>query len=326
MPNDSPLLILPRHLTRLRIAVLLVLWLVSEPMPARALPAARPVPPGENSESTVSFGVWLAALTSLLDTTPAPAIETEYAQFATTHGYSADDPQLTQDYRRVRLLFEAVRDGGFWHLRWDITNQEPSSRMVWKAWIQKGVRGAFEEPSATAECDESSALFGMLARHIHIANVGLFYPTWNHTIAVWAPLAGRTRKPLVQLPTTQIFLSCDAGFNNTTFRTDLKNIERYPNWDVHKNTLIPRPRAEWLLHQVQVYAPASPALWSLMRAKRAAVMGSSMGTCKAARAAWYDQVLTRMTLGDVSALNALAKEELNVKVSSPSQVLAWLKD
>jgi hypothetical protein len=297
--------------------------------PAGAVPlrsAAVPPPAPDDSPLAVSFGVWLAAVTDLLDSTPAPAIDHEYSRFVATHRLPADDAKLKQDFRRLRLLFEAIRDGGFWHLQWAVTDQEPSSRVIWRNWIRDPVRSGFAEPSATAECDELSALFGMLARHLRIYNVGLFYPRWNHTISVWAPLEGKAKTSLIQLPTTQIFLDCNAGFDQTTFHTQLRGIERYPNWDVHQETRIPRARADWLLHQIQSYAAASPALWALVRGKRAYAMGSSMGPCLEARTTWYAQLRQAMTEGDVSALQALAKDELGMPKSNPSEVLAWLKE
>jgi hypothetical protein len=297
--------------------------------PAEAVPlpsAAVPTSVAIDSQPTVSFGVWVGALTDLLDSTEAPAIEQEYPKFVAAHALPAQDPKLRQDYRRLRLLFEALRDGGFWHLRWAVTDQEPSSKLIWQHWLRDPVRPQFAEPSATAECDESSALFGMLARHLRVHSVGLFYPTWNHTIAVWAPLEGKKKTSLIQLPTTQIFLDCSAGFDKTTFHTQLKNIERYPNWDVRPATPIPRARAEWLLHQIRTYAAASPALWSLVRAKRAFSMNSSMGSCDVARSEWHAQLGQQLTAGDVSALQALAAEELGAQKPNPAQVLAWLKE
>ena len=38
----------------------------------------------------------------------------EFPEFANRHGLSADDTELLRDYRRLALLFEAVREGGFW--------------------------------------------------------------------------------------------------------------------------------------------------------------------------------------------------------------------
>ena len=309
-------------------AIRLITLVLTLALPAAAVPTTPKqahFPTQGDSNSTVSFGVWLGALTELLDSTPAPAVNKDYSRFVVSHTLPAADPILERDYRRLRLLFEALRDGGFWHLRWAITDQQPSSRLIWKHWLTNDVKSAFAEPSATAECDESSALFGMLARHLHIYNVGLFYPTWNHTIAVWAPLEGK-KHFLVQLPTTQIFLDCDAGFDQTSFHTSLKNIERYPNWDVRADTPIPSARAEWLLRQIRVYAGASPALWSLVRAKRAFAMDSSMGRCTKSRSAWYAELSSRLTEGDVSALEYLAKEELGLREARTSQTLTWLKE
>ncbi len=302
---------------------------VSLAVPAQAVPlpsSMGPQPPRTESQSTVSFGVWLAALTELLDRTPAPAVDEGYVTFIASRALPAQDSKLKQDYRRLRLLFEALRDGGFWHLRWAVTDQDPSSRLIWQNWIRDPVRTEFAEPSATAECDELSALQGMLARHLRIHNVGLYYPTWNHTISVWAPLEGRQKTSLVQLPTTQIFLGCTSGFDNTTFQTRLKNIERYPNRDVSYSTPLPRARAEWLLHQIRVYAAASPELWSLVRAKRAFAMGSSMGPCRDARTEWHAQLRQRLTDGDVSTLRAIAVDELGFGEPDPGQLLAWLAD
>lgn len=274
--------------------------------------------------SAFSFGQWLEALLGLLDAVPAPTVDAEYTAFVLAHRLPEANAQLRTDYRRVRLLFEAVRDGGFWHLRWDITDQQPSSGRLWRRWIADPVRRGFAEPSVTAECDESSALLGMLARHLKLHNVGLFYPTWNHTIAVWAPLAGKPKSPLVQLPTTQVFLDCSAGFDRTTFSTRLRNIEPYPNWDVRSDTLIPYERAAWLLAQLRDYAAASPSLWSLMRAKRAYLMRSSMGACRPERHDWQQTVLTSLTSGDTQALLALAKNELTLDATDPAVVLGWL--
>jgi hypothetical protein len=286
--------------------------------------ALRSVNSPSEASSGISFGRWLEELLVLLDAVPAPSVDAEYTEFVAANHLPEANPQLKTDYRRVRLLFEAVRDGGFWHLRWDITDQQPSSRRIWKHWLEAPVLRGFAEPSVTAECDESSALMGMLARHLKLNNVGLFYPTWNHTIAVWAPLAGKPKRPVVQLPTTQIFLDCGAGFDKTTFLTGLRNIESYPNWDVRKDTLIPSERAEWLLSQLRDYAAASPLLWSLIRAKRAHLMRSSMGACGTERQNWQQTLHLSLTSGDTQTLLTLAKKELSLETTDPTTVLAWL--
>jgi len=56
-------------------------------------------------------------------------------------------------------------------------------------------------PTATAECDELSALFAFLAGRAGVRSIGLLWPYPNHTVAVWT--VGSVR---VVIPTTQIFL------------------------------------------------------------------------------------------------------------------------
>jgi hypothetical protein len=277
------------------------------------------------TSTSVPFGVWLGELALVLGSAPAPSADGEFSAFAKKWKLPEDNDSLRRDYRRIRLLFEAVRDGGFWHLRWDITDQYPSSQRIWKAFIERAPINDFAAPSATAECDESSALMGLLSRRLAIANVGLFYPTWNHTIAAWAPLAGKSKGAgLVMLPTTQIFLDCEAGFDSTSFRTRLKNIERYPGWDIKDTTLLPQARAEWLLDQIRVNAAASAKLWSLIRAARAYQLDSSMARCHDMRAAMVSDLKRELTQGDEVALKALASRELHHPEMKPRDVLEWL--
>ena len=42
-----------------------------------------------------------------------------------------------------------------------------------------------DAPSATAECDELSALFAFFTHRLGVDDVGLFWPTGNHVVAVW---------------------------------------------------------------------------------------------------------------------------------------------
>lgn len=273
----------------------------------------------------VAFRDFVVALKNVLDSSPSPGLDQELPAFFRKHGLPEDNPRLIADTRRVRLLFEAIRDGGFWHLRWDVTNQEPSSRRIWRTWSDSPVVTDFDAPSATAECDETSALLGMLAGKMGVRSVGLFYPTWNHTIAVFAPLAGKVKRAgLVQLPTTQIFLGCHAGFDNTTFKTDLKNIEPYPNWDVRASTLIPGERAAFLLEQLRRFSAGSPTLWDLVRARRAVLLRSSMGPCDTARTTWGESLRQTLTGEDRDILLWLGRTELQMADPSAEGVLKWL--
>ncbi len=61
----------------------------------------------------------------------------------------------------MRLFYEATRDAGFWNLHWTITNQPPNSDKIWQQW--QSVRNpSFLTPTASAECDELSALYAFL--------------------------------------------------------------------------------------------------------------------------------------------------------------------
>src|SRR5215470_9330086 len=88
------------------------------------------------------------------------------------------------DYVVVRLLYDATRDAGFWNLHWTITNMPPNSDQIWRQW--KTTRNSsFVSPTASAECDEFSALFAFLARRAGVHGIGLLWPYPNHTVAVW---------------------------------------------------------------------------------------------------------------------------------------------
>jgi len=88
------------------------------------------------------------------------------------------------DFVVVRLLYEATRDAGFWNMHWTITNMPPNSERVWGQW--KDVKTVSSlTPTASAECDELSALFAFLVERAGVRSVGLFWPYANHTVAVW---------------------------------------------------------------------------------------------------------------------------------------------
>ena len=88
------------------------------------------------------------------------------------------------DYVLARLFYEAARDAGFWNVHWTITNMPPNSDKIWGQW--KSVRKpSFLTPTASAECDELSALYAFLLGRAGVRGVGLFWPYPNHTVAVW---------------------------------------------------------------------------------------------------------------------------------------------
>ncbi|HKY41021.1 MAG TPA: hypothetical protein VJN18_34035 [Polyangiaceae bacterium] len=264
----------------------------------------------------------LAAQVELLDTR---ALEPTFQAFAARHRVDPETPGLRQDFVRLWTAFEATRDGGWWRLRWDITDQQPSSIKIWKAWLRSTPDQGFGAASAVAECDEITALFSVTARHLGVRGVGLYYPTWNHVIAGWIPQAFAERKSdaVVLVPTTQIFQGCDATFDQTTF-TVPRRVYEYPRADISDWTELPQPLAGFLLEQVRVYGEASPSLLALIRAKRAFVLGSSLGSCEHYRRQLVAELPSPLTCADQQALRHLALEELNEPDASQKNLLSWL--
>src|SRR5437899_1017062 len=161
------------------------------------------------------------------------------------------------DYVIVRLLFEATRDAGFWNLHWAITDQPPNSDKIWQQW--KSVKRASAlESTATAECDELSALYAFLVEHAGVKSVGLFWPAPNHTVAVWVvrPTAGPVVRVVV--PTSQIFLEETDRFDTKKFDPwRQKTIYEYTRRDVSDTYELPKPLLNYFDQQMDKYGGAS---------------------------------------------------------------------
>ncbi|MGC4070612.1 MAG: hypothetical protein QM784_39270 [Polyangiaceae bacterium] len=284
-----------------------------------------PIPREAPGGAAITFRDFTLALAQLLDHLDTTNLHEAFQQFARSRNLDPDTPGLARDYMRLRILFEAVRDGGYWRLRWDITNREPSATLIWRAWQREPVDETFGHAWATAECDELSSLYSLLARRIGVDRVGLFYPTWNHTIAAWAIKSdSKQRQHLVLIPTTQIFLHCEDSFDTSGFKTQLSNIEPYPRWDIRDTSLLPADTASFLLQQVRIYAPASPDLQALLRARRAIQLKSSMGNCTEFRMQLGERLKGRLTCADRRALHHFASSELKREHSSDDELLEFL--
>jgi hypothetical protein len=120
------------------------------------------------------------------------------------------------DFVIVWLLFEATRDAGFWNVHWTITDQPPNSDKIWQQWLSVSNPSLLSQ-TASAECDELSALFAFLVEREGVKGVGLFWPAPNHTVAVWVlhPATGPAIRVVV--PTSQIFLEASDSFDTKKF-------------------------------------------------------------------------------------------------------------
>jgi len=82
--------------------------------------------------------------------------------------------------------------------------------------------------------------------------VGLFWPTWNHTVAVWTT-RDKQGKPLrIVVPTSQIFLSANATLGTKEFDPyKQQTIYDYERKDVPINYRIPKLQLHWMIEQVR---------------------------------------------------------------------------
>lgn len=193
-----------------------------------------------------------------------------YASFTAAHHLRPDSIRYS-DYVIVRLLFEATRDAGFWNVHWTITNQPPNSDNIWRQWRSVD-KPSLLSPTASAECDELSALYAFLAEREGVRTVGLFWPYANHTVAVWVvhPEAGPTIRVVV--PTSQIFLEQTDFFDTRKFDPwRQKTIYEYTRRDVPDSFDLPKPLFDFFLRQVDKYAGASDLTLQQLRYMREGV-------------------------------------------------------
>jgi hypothetical protein len=194
-----------------------------------------------------------------------------FQSFTATHHLSPDSIRYS-DYVMARLLFEATRDARLWNLHWSITDQPPNSDRIWQQWKVAG-RPSVLKSTATAECDELSALYAFLAEREGVKSVGLLWPYPNHTVAVWVlrPTAGPVIRVVV--PTSQIFLTESDTFDTRKFDPwRQKTIYEYTRRDAPDSYELPKPLFDFFLQQVDKYAGASDATLQCLRYLREAVL------------------------------------------------------
>ncbi|MBK6918943.1 MAG: hypothetical protein IPH07_16235 [Deltaproteobacteria bacterium] len=191
-------------------AALLALRLLA-PAQGQIFGALPQLPAGE----TVRVDDLVAALREIADAQrDDPDVQADWAALVERHGLR-DDDDARREYARVRLLFESTRDGGLWNLHWDITNRAPNSDAIWAQWRAHDDYDG-RVASATAECDELSALFAHLAHRMGVRHVGLLWPVWNHVVAVWT-VPGEHGDVRIVVPTSQIMLDDEQTLGTTEF-------------------------------------------------------------------------------------------------------------
>ena len=161
----------------------------------------------------------------------------------------------------------------------------PNSDNVWRQW-RSVARPSLLAPTATAECDELSALYAFLVERVGVRGVGLFWPYPNHTVAVWVLHPQGSVPVRLVVPTTQIFLDQGDFFGTRKFNPwRQKRIYEYTRQDVPGSFELSGPLFNFFLSQVDKYAGASDSTLQRLRYLREGVFLKAWSAEEAARKA-----------------------------------------
>jgi len=296
---------IPRMARRVHLCMLIIVMAVTASLYPQDPSPTPPVSSAPN-DNLAQFIRILRAKAKTLES--ASGMRSGFQSFTSAHKLPPESIRYS-DYVVVRLLFEATRDAGFWNLHWAITDQPPNSDRIWHQW-QGANRPSALESTATAECDELSALYAFLVERAGVKGVGLFWPAANHTVAVW--VLRPTTGPIVRVvvPTTQIFLEETDRFDTKKFDPwRQKTIYEYTRRDVPDSFELPKPLFDFFLQQVDKYGGASDVTLQQLRYLREGVFLKSWSPEQAAREA----LKRRSALGsgpaeDLAALQNFAQD------------------
>ena len=257
-------------------------------VPIVQIPEPAPEPPAFVGRETVRVDELLAALSEEVPKVAASeAVAADYAAFLDRFELSdravalssGEWPELYLDYVRIKIAFEATRAGGWWGLRWAITNEDANSDKIWAAWRELDHSGPVPERAselaplpaitATAECDELSALFAFVVQRIGLSkesDVGLFWPEWNHVVAVWT-IHPKSEQPIrVVVPTSQIWLEDASSLGTNEFNPwKQKRIYDYRRQDAKAELTIPGWLASRFVQAVREHGGRPQAELQAMR-------------------------------------------------------------
>jgi hypothetical protein len=180
-----------------------------------------------------------------------------HAALLAESGLSAQQVPLLS-FSRVRLAFEATRDGGLWGIRWAITDQMPWSDRIWAQWSKLDLSTVTDDGvTAVAECDELSALFALLARDLGVEGfVGLHWPYWNHTVAVWQLPGAEPRSTRILVPTSQVFLSREATLGTRELAAQ-RIVFPYVRKDLKPDSSLPGALVRFLIGRLHAFGALS---------------------------------------------------------------------
>ena len=238
-----------------------------EPSNPSALVAAPPPPPSLlfRDREHVSYAEVIDRMRAIADQfSETVSVVQSYEALLRDFGLDSDELPL-ESYSRIRLAFEATRDGGLWGLRWKITDELPRSDRIWEQWqpfdfaLNAGSTPKTKQDAVTAlaECDELSALFAIVARDLGVHGfVALHWPYWNHVVAVWQVQRRDGGHVRIVIPTTQSFLSENAGLGTRELET-LRVLFPYVRRDVRPEPQLPVGLARFLIERLMTLGALS---------------------------------------------------------------------
>jgi len=124
-------------------------------------------------------------------------------------------------------------------MHWSITDQPPNSDRIWAQW-KTVAQPSFTQKTATAECDELSALFAFLVSVPASKASASFGLSQSHSRRL-VPSSRNNAVIRVVVPTSQIFLAEDDTFDTRKVRSwHQKTIYDYTRHDVPDSFEAPR--------------------------------------------------------------------------------------
>jgi hypothetical protein len=113
-------------------------------------------------------------------------------------------------------------------------------------------------------------------RRLGVENVGLFWPVWNHVVAVWT-VTDRHGKPVrIVVPTSQIFLDQDASLGTRGFDPwKQKTIYEYRRRDAKPELVLPAALARFFVERSWAAAHLPQSELQRARNDRSSTLGGS---------------------------------------------------